>query len=48
MTQLDQKPVGDSIPPVSRETETPIVTEPPTVNEADLAAYGADKIKVLE
>ena len=48
MTQLDQKPVGESVPPVSRETETPTVTEPPTVNEADLAAYGADKIKVLE
>ncbi len=48
MTQLEQKPVGDSVPPTSREAETPIVTVPPTVTKADLADYGADKIKVLE
>ena len=40
--------MGDSASPTSRETETPIVTVPPTVTEADLANYGADKIKVLE
>ena len=48
MTQLEQKPVGDSAPPTSREAEPSIVTVPPTVTEADLADYGADKIKVLE
>ena len=40
--------MGDSASPTSRETEAPIVTVPPTVTEADLADYGADKIKVLE
>ena len=48
MTQLEQKPVGDSAPPTSREAEPSIVTVPPTVTKADLADYGADKIKVLE
>ena len=48
MTQLEQKPVGDSAPPTSREAEPSIVTVPPTVTEADLADYGADNIKVLE
>ena len=40
--------MGDSAPPTSREAEPSIVTVPPTVTEADLADYGADKIKVLE
>ena len=40
--------MGDSAPPTSREAEPSIVTVPPTVTKADLADYGADKIKVLE
>ena len=34
--------------PGSSEIEMPIAPVPPTVTEADLADYGADKIKVLE
>ena len=39
---------GASTVPGSSEIEMPIAPVPPTVTEADLADYGADKIKVLE
>ena len=46
MTQLDQKGTGDPVATV--EVEMAVATEAPIITEADLADYGADKIKVLE
>jgi DNA gyrase subunit B len=48
MTQLDQKAAVNSILPPDGDVEMPVATEAPVITEADLADYGADKIKVLE
>ena len=47
MTELEPEERGSTVP-VTGETDMPIAPVPPTVTEADLADYGADKIKVLE
>ena len=48
MTQLDQKAAVDQATQATGEAEIPVVPEAPVITEADLADYGADKIKVLE
>ena len=48
MTQLDQNEVDGVISSSPSEVEIPVATEQPVITEADLADYGADKIKVLE
>ena len=48
MTQLEQKKDEGATSPSPSEVEIPVTTEAPVITEADLADYGADKIKVLE
>ena len=48
MTQLDQNEVGGVTPSPPSDVEVPVATDAPIITEADLADYGADKIKVLE
>ncbi len=47
MTQLEQKQDAGVISPAP-EVELPVVAGTPTITDADLADYGADKIKVME
>ena len=47
MTQLDQNEIGGVTPSPPSDVEVPVATAP-IITEADLADYGADKIKVLE
>ena len=47
MTQLEQKQDAGGISPAP-EVELPVVAGTPTITDADLADYGADKIKVME
>ena len=47
MTELEPEERGSTVP-VPGEADMSIAPVPPTVTEADLADYGADKIKVLE
>ena len=49
MTQLDQKvDSGGTTPPAASDVNLPVAAAPPIITSADLADYGADKIKVLE
>ena len=48
MTQLDQKVAIDQATPAAGQVEIRVSSEAPIITEADLADYGADKIKVLE
>ena len=48
MTQLDQKAAVGAASPAGDNREMPVATEAPLITAADLADYGADKIKVLE
>ena len=48
MTQLDQKEAVSPTLPADGDVEMPVATDAPVITEADLADYGADKIKVLE
>ena len=48
MTQLDQKAAVSPTLPPDGDVDMRVATEAPVITEADLAEYGADKIKVLE
>ena len=48
MTQLEQKAAVGAASPAGDDGEMPVATEAPLITAADLADYGADKIKVLE
>ena len=48
MTQLDQKAAVGPASLAGDNREMPVATEAPLITAADLADYGADKIKVLE
>ncbi len=48
MAQLEQKAEGGGTPLVTSEVDLPVASVAPPITAADLADYGADKIKVLE
>ena len=48
MTQLEQKATVDLAAAAPGEVEIRVSAEAPIITEADLADYGADKIKILE
>jgi len=55
MTQLEQKDTDGAVPPSTTDVEPPVTpverlqpSEAPLITDADLADYGADKIKILE
>jgi len=48
MTQLEQKEAEDVAGTAPTDVDLSVATEAPAITDADLADYGADKIKVLE